>query len=130
MRTTVEIRDEHRARLLDLAARRGEKGFSAILAEALDRYFATLAGEEGKRKTALGLRGCLSAEEAADLLAATRSLRAAQVRRTLEARGESIGMGDCLIAGIVLQHGAMLATRNRRHFERVPGLAIAGPRAS
>jgi tRNA(fMet)-specific endonuclease VapC len=56
--------------------------------------------------------------------------RASQVRRFLEARGESIGMGDCLIAGIVLQHGAILATRNRRHFERVPGLGIAGPHVS
>ena len=56
--------------------------------------------------------------------------RAAQVRRTLEARGEALGMGDCLIAGIVLQHGAILATRNRRHFERVPGLGIAGPHVS
>jgi hypothetical protein len=75
MRTTVDLRDEHRAKLLDLAARRGEKGFSAVLAEAIDTYLATLAGEEEKRKAALVLRGCLSMEEAADLRQATRSLR-------------------------------------------------------
>jgi hypothetical protein len=75
MRTTVEIRDDHRARLLDLAARRGEKGYSAILAEAIDTYLAKLAGDEEKRKTALGLQGSLSIEEADALRQATRSLR-------------------------------------------------------
>jgi tRNA(fMet)-specific endonuclease VapC len=53
--------------------------------------------------------------------------RAARVRRALEARGEPIGMGDSLIAGIVLQHGGTLLTRNRRHFERVEGLRVSGP---
>ncbi|HVT19398.1 MAG TPA: type II toxin-antitoxin system VapC family toxin [Thermoanaerobaculia bacterium] len=50
--------------------------------------------------------------------------RAAQVRRTLELRGEPIGMGDSLIAGIVLQNGGALMTRNRRHFERIEGLPL------
>jgi tRNA(fMet)-specific endonuclease VapC len=56
--------------------------------------------------------------------------RAAQVRRALETRGDAIGMGDSLIAGIVLQNGGTLMTRNRRHFERVEGLRIAGPEGS
>lgn len=34
-------------------------------------------------------------------------------------------MADSLIAGIVLTAGAMLLTRNRRHFERVAGLRLA-----
>ena len=38
MRTTIELSDEHRARLLELAARRGEKGFSSIVEEALARF--------------------------------------------------------------------------------------------
>lgn len=50
--------------------------------------------------------------------------RAAEVRRTLTGRGIDIGMGDSLIAGIVLAHRAVLLTRNRRHFERVPELAL------
>jgi tRNA(fMet)-specific endonuclease VapC len=50
--------------------------------------------------------------------------RAAEVRRSLEGRGEPIGMGDSLIAGIALAHGAALMTRNRRHFERVEGLCL------
>jgi tRNA(fMet)-specific endonuclease VapC len=50
--------------------------------------------------------------------------RAAEVRRTLERQGLSIGMGDSLIAGIVLAHRGVLLTRNRRHFDRVPSLAL------
>ncbi len=50
---------------------------------------------------------------------------AAQVRRNLEKAGESVGMADCLIAGIVLSHGGTLLTCNRRHFERVNGLQLA-----
>ena len=48
--------------------------------------------------------------------------RAADVRS--RTRGFDIGMGDSLIAGIVLAHRGVLLTRNRRHFERVPDLAL------
>ena len=51
--------------------------------------------------------------------------RAAEVRRTLEAKGITIGMGDSLIAGIAIHHNGRLLTRNRRHFERVPDLLLA-----
>lgn len=53
------------------------------------------------------------------------SERAAEIRRELERAGAPIGMADCLIAGICAIAGATLLTRNRRHFERVPGLLIA-----
>ena len=53
--------------------------------------------------------------------------QAAAVRRSLERRGRGIGMGDSLIAGIVLATGAVLLTRDRRHFERVEGLELAEP---
>ncbi len=52
---------------------------------------------------------------------------AAKVRRDLESRGQAIGMGDSLIAGIALRHDGTLLTRNRKHFERVAGLRLAGP---
>lgn len=51
--------------------------------------------------------------------------RAAAVRRALTAGGDTIGMADSLIAGIVLHQDATLLTRNRRHFERVEGLHLA-----
>lgn len=50
--------------------------------------------------------------------------RAAEVRRGLESEGAAIGMADSLIAGIVLHRSSILLTRNRRHFERVPGLDL------
>jgi hypothetical protein len=59
MRTTVEINDEHRARLLQLAARRGDKGFSHILAEAIERYLAELDRSDVTRRKALELCGSL-----------------------------------------------------------------------
>ena len=49
---------------------------------------------------------------------------AAEIRRTLERDGAGIGMADSLIAGIVVVHRGVLLTRNRRHFERVPGLPL------
>jgi tRNA(fMet)-specific endonuclease VapC len=53
--------------------------------------------------------------------------RAAAVRRSLEKRGAPLPMADCLIAGIVLQRGLRLLTRNVRHFERVEGLRVVAP---
>ncbi|HUI40500.1 MAG TPA: type II toxin-antitoxin system VapC family toxin [Terriglobia bacterium] len=50
--------------------------------------------------------------------------RAAAVRQELDRSGVGIGMADSLIAGIALVQGASLLTRNRRHFERINGLAL------
>ena len=50
---------------------------------------------------------------------------ASEIRRSLERAGHSIGMADSLIAGIVIGNGGALLTRNRRHFERVPGIRLA-----
>jgi len=49
---------------------------------------------------------------------------AADIRLVLEQIGQKIGMADYLIAGICLSTGASLLTRNREHFERVPGLLL------
>ena len=50
---------------------------------------------------------------------------ASEIRRSLEVSGNSIGMADSLIAGIVTSNGGTLLTRNNRHFSRVPGLKLA-----
>ena len=49
---------------------------------------------------------------------------AAEVRRKLDQAGQTIGMGDSLIAGIALAHNLPLFTRNRAHFERVEKLEL------
>ena len=50
---------------------------------------------------------------------------ASEIRRSLGRSGEPIGMADSLITGIVVSSGGTLLTRNRRHFERVPGIRLA-----
>jgi len=49
---------------------------------------------------------------------------AAEVRRKLDRKGEAIGMGDSLIAGIALAHALPLFTRNKAHFQRVENLEL------
>jgi hypothetical protein len=75
MRTTVEIKREHRSALLELAARRGEKGFSSVLSEAIQVYLDDERTRAERRKTVLSLGGSLSAEEANNLRGETNSLR-------------------------------------------------------
>lgn len=50
---------------------------------------------------------------------------AASLRRALETGGKAIGMADSLIAGMCVRRRAVLITRNRAHFERVPDLVIS-----
>ncbi|MFL6463257.1 MAG: type II toxin-antitoxin system VapC family toxin [Bryobacteraceae bacterium] len=58
------------------------------------------------------------------LLDETAAEQAADVRASLEGRGQRIGAYDVLIAGIALAHGQILVTHNTREFTRVPGLRL------
>jgi predicted nucleic acid-binding protein len=42
-------------------------------------------------------------------------------------RATDIPVPDALIAATALEHGMTVMTRNRRHFERVPGLTVRAP---
>ena len=53
------MKDEHRAALLDLAARRREKGFSALVSEAIEHYLAGAGRAAEKRGRAAALKGRL-----------------------------------------------------------------------
>ena len=75
MRTTIEITAVQRAKLLEIAARRGEKGFSQLVQQALDAYLEAQSGEAEKRRRALRLKGTLGARDAASLRRAARELR-------------------------------------------------------
>lgn len=57
MRTTIEIKPEHRAKHLELAARRGAKGFSTLAGEGLEAYFRAEADREALRRCAVCLKG-------------------------------------------------------------------------
>jgi tRNA(fMet)-specific endonuclease VapC len=52
--------------------------------------------------------------------------RAGEIHRSLSLAGTTIGMADFLIAGIALDRDAILITRNRKHYQRVPGLKLSG----
>ena len=69
------MKAEHRSALLALAARRGEKGFSSVLAEAIEGYLDQEKTRVERRKELLSLAGSLSAEEAKSLRSAAASLR-------------------------------------------------------
>jgi predicted nucleic acid-binding protein len=47
---------------------------------------------------------------------------AGRIRRTAQ-----LAVPDALIAATALEHDLSLMTRNRRHFERVPGLTLSAP---
>jgi hypothetical protein len=75
MRTTIELKPEHRSRLLALAAQRGEKGFSSVVGEALDVYLNAETDCEHRRQRALALQGRLKAREARQLRTRAAALR-------------------------------------------------------
>jgi len=58
-------------------------------------------------------------------LSAVAAEKGAAIHRELSRAGAGIGMADSLIAGACLERGAILITRNRKHFERVSGLHLA-----
>lgn len=53
--------------------------------------------------------------------------RAGSLMAALSARGRPIGTSDLMIAATALHHREPVATRNRREFERVPGLEVLAP---
>jgi len=75
MRTTIEMDPEHRARLLEIAARRGGKGFSGVVAEAIETYLVRQEALRDLQQKALLLEGSLETDEVATLRAETEHLR-------------------------------------------------------
>jgi tRNA(fMet)-specific endonuclease VapC len=66
---------------------------------------------------------------AAPLLTLSRkaALRGGALLAELRREGEGIDVRDAMQAGICLESGAMLVTRNVSHFERIPGLHLSHP---
>jgi len=52
------------------------------------------------------------------------ALAAADIGAALTRRGETVEATDLFIAATAQVHGLIVATRNVRHFERVPGLVV------
>ncbi|MGB7761700.1 MAG: type II toxin-antitoxin system VapC family toxin [Bryobacteraceae bacterium] len=115
--------------LIDYLAGKGEAGaverllrHGALRTTVISR-FELLSGAKNAKQLAclvqlLGAVPSLALDDAA-------AGAASEIRRSLERSGTPIGMADSLIAGIVTSNGGKLLTRNRRHFERVPGIRLA-----
>ena len=65
MRTTVKIRADQHAALAALASKRGVRGFSRLVEEAIDLYLAEQRRD--RLDEALSLEGALSDEQAQEL---------------------------------------------------------------
>lgn len=75
VRTTIEMKDEHRAALLEIAARHRLKGFSTLVEAAVESYLETDAARMELRSKALALKGSLSRVEGERLREQTVILR-------------------------------------------------------
>ena len=75
MRTTIELSEQHRAKLLELAAERGEQGFSRLVQEAIERYLAEEEGRQERIARALLVRGALDPDAAEALEESLRQSR-------------------------------------------------------
>jgi DNA anti-recombination protein RmuC len=67
MRTTIEITNAQRAALLELAAKRGEKGFSRLVQQAIDHMLTEESSRHEQIARALDLAGSFS-DRSADAL--------------------------------------------------------------
>jgi metal-responsive CopG/Arc/MetJ family transcriptional regulator len=75
MRTTVEITQEQHRALSAIAQRRGVRGFSVLVQEALEGYLANLTTDEVD--LLLGLEGVLSESDAREMRSRIEDARAA-----------------------------------------------------
>lgn len=75
MRTTIELPDELRARLLAMAARRGEKGFSSLVETAVERYLEEEERRQARVRDAVSAIGSLDDTEADRMRDAVESVR-------------------------------------------------------
>ena len=75
MRTTIEITDEQHRALSALAQRRGVRGFSSLVQEALAAYLQDVGDDE--IDLLLGLEGSLTEDEEREMRARVDSARSA-----------------------------------------------------
>ncbi len=75
MRTTIELKPEHRRALLALTARRGKKSLSTLVTEAIEEYLNAEGMRINEPHALLSLAGTLSASEADRLRQSTKRLR-------------------------------------------------------
>ena len=75
MRATVHIPDHLRAAVMAVAARRGYRGYSRVIVEALEFYLAEKVAQEDGLADVLAMKGTWSAEEGEDTRARIADVR-------------------------------------------------------
>ena len=76
MRATIELPDHLRAAVMAVAAKKGYRGYSRVIVEALEFYLAERDARERGLRELLGLRGSWSAKEADEVRERLGELRA------------------------------------------------------
>ena len=75
MRTTIELSNDHRSSLHSLAVRRGLRGYSKLIREAVDLYIQEMTAKEGSATHLLRMRGTWNTEEARTFQKKLREIR-------------------------------------------------------
>jgi metal-responsive CopG/Arc/MetJ family transcriptional regulator len=75
MRTTIELSDEHRSALHSLAARKGFRGYSKVIQEAIDLYISEKLKREDGTGRLLKMKGTWSREETQKLRKKLKEIR-------------------------------------------------------
>lgn len=96
-----------------------ERGLATTVISAFELW----AGSVGSEKREAAVAKLLGALEIVNLEPAS-ARRAAELRLEMKGQGRTLPMADSLIAGICVEKRATLLTRNTRHFDGVPHLAL------
>ena len=75
MRTTIELSNDHRSSLHAIAARRGLRGYSKLIHEAVELYIQKMAAKESNVKHLLKMRGTWNKQDAEKVKNILREIR-------------------------------------------------------
>ena len=75
MRTTIELSNEHRSSLHSIAARRGLRGYSKLIQEAVDLYIQRMTAKEDTSEHLLAMRGTWNSQEAREFRRKLKEIR-------------------------------------------------------
>lgn len=67
MRTTIDLPNDKRARLAAIAARRGLRGYSELINEAVERFLEEEENRQAQIAKVLALRGVLTDQQAQEV---------------------------------------------------------------
>ncbi|MEW6045499.1 MAG: hypothetical protein AB1609_03335 [Bacillota bacterium] len=67
MRTTIDLPNDKRARLAAIAARRGLRGYSELINEAVERFLEEEENRQAQIAKVLALRGVLTDQQAREV---------------------------------------------------------------